>query len=174
MAQFAFLLCSKPFWPLFLHLFFSRNLVFFPDFLFSVPSPCFPSPLISLSFYSIPHLLPCFFTPTLFPAVISVFLSFVLSDLLLSELSTWWDVRDTDTHGGKRILHGGTQSFISTHARTHTVNFKYWAQRSFKTIHNHTHNTHKHRHCHTMWLYQEEDCFQDESLYTVYVSVPLL
>lgn len=47
-------------------------------FLFSVPSPLSPSPLISLSFSSVVHLLPCLFTPTLFPAVISVFLSFVL------------------------------------------------------------------------------------------------
>lgn len=48
---------------------------------------------------SVVHLFPCLFTPTCFPAVISVFLSFVLSDLLLSELSKWWADRNTDTHG---------------------------------------------------------------------------
>lgn len=69
-------------------------------FPFSVPSPLSPSFLISVSSFTVVHLLPCLFTPTLFPAVILVFLSFVFSVLLLSELSKRWADGDTDKHGG--------------------------------------------------------------------------
>lgn len=140
-----------------LYQFFSSILVFPFLFFCSLSLPlCLHLPLISLSFSSFVHLLPCLFTPTLFPAVISVFLSFVRSDLLLSELSTWWADRDTDTHGGTHILHIGTQSSVQT--------LKIWAQRRFTTIYTHTQIQ---KHCHTVCLYQEEGCFQDESLYTV-------
>lgn len=70
---------------------------------------------------------------------------------------------------------------VETHSTQMTntqSNFKNWAQRRFTTIYpplqTHTQNTHIHRHSHTVWLHQEESSFWDESLYTVFISLPLL
>ncbi len=118
-AQCAVLLCSLSFWPPFVICFSSSILVFFSCSLslplcFHLPWFLSPSPplFICCPVYSLP-----------LSSLLS-FLSFCLlcfSDLLLSELSTWWADRDTDTHGGTHILHVETQSFIDKHTHSQTL-----------------------------------------------------
>lgn len=100
MAQCAFPVRSKHFWPPFPYVLFPGILVF----LFAVPSPLLPSPLISLSFSSILHLSPCLFTPTLFPAVISAF--FVFCAFWSSFI---WAVDMVGWQRHRHILHVETQ-----------------------------------------------------------------
>lgn len=158
MTQCAFLLC------------FSSILVFvcfFFPFLWPFPSVSisFDSSLLLLRCSSVAlfihsHSLPCCHF------CLFVFCAFWSSFIWAVYMVGWQ--RHRHTWGHTQTTCRNTVIHRQTHTHTNSQTLKTQHRRDSQLY------THIHKHCHTVWLNQEEGCFQDESLYTVFISLPLL